>query len=314
MLLEPPDPVVAHHATTFTPWRAERVELHPREPERPVAQQQHHLAIRARELRRQRIARVPCPGSRTARGQASSPARSCRPRGPRRTRSRRRRRSRSRRDRASRELRIHPHRVQRRARVLELRRARPRAARPPRAQLPIHASLASALPPAPPGRQSLERLRRARRSTPPPPGAGAARSGSATSITTISVSSPNAPPKPQAEVHRHAHHQRHVRALQRLRARAREEQLVVGGHAAARRARSGTPVCAASPPARAAPLAVPPVKVLPAMITGRSAPRRSSAAAFDRSAVRAPPRTARARPAPAAVQRSAGASGASMNT
>jgi hypothetical protein len=40
--------------------------------------------------------------------------------------------------------------------------------------------------------------------------------------------------EPQPEVHRHADDERDVGALQRLASRAREEELVVGGHAAAR--------------------------------------------------------------------------------
>ena len=41
-------------------------------------------------------------------------------------------------------------------------------------------------------------------------------------------------PEAEPEVHRHAHDERHVGVLQALRARAGEEQLVVGRHAAAR--------------------------------------------------------------------------------
>ena len=43
-------------------------------------------------------------------------------------------------------------------------------------------------------------------------------------------------PEAEPEVHRHADDERDVGALQAVRARAREEQLVVGGHAAARQA------------------------------------------------------------------------------
>src|SRR3712207_8634074 len=45
VLLEPPDSVVAHHADDRHPVAGERVELEPREAERPVAQQQADLPV-----------------------------------------------------------------------------------------------------------------------------------------------------------------------------------------------------------------------------------------------------------------------------
>ncbi len=56
MLLQRPDPVVPHHADHADPVARERVELHPREAERAVAEQQHDLPLRMRELGCQRVA------------------------------------------------------------------------------------------------------------------------------------------------------------------------------------------------------------------------------------------------------------------
>src|SRR3954465_12080554 len=56
VLLEPPDPVVAHHADDVDAVARERVELHPGEPEGPVARQQAALLVGPGELRGQRVA------------------------------------------------------------------------------------------------------------------------------------------------------------------------------------------------------------------------------------------------------------------
>ena len=58
MLLERPDAVVADHPDDVHAVAGERVELHPGEAERPVAEQQHDLAIGPGELGRQRVARA----------------------------------------------------------------------------------------------------------------------------------------------------------------------------------------------------------------------------------------------------------------
>jgi hypothetical protein len=54
VLLERPDAVVAHHAHDRHAVAHQRVELHPGEAERAVAQQQADLAVRVRQLGRQR--------------------------------------------------------------------------------------------------------------------------------------------------------------------------------------------------------------------------------------------------------------------
>ena len=56
VLLERPDAVVPHHADDGHAVADEGVELHPREAERAVAEQQAHLPVRMRELRRERRA------------------------------------------------------------------------------------------------------------------------------------------------------------------------------------------------------------------------------------------------------------------
>ncbi len=56
MLLQRPDPVVAHYADNRDTVARERVELHSREPERAVAEQQHDLALGVGELGRERVA------------------------------------------------------------------------------------------------------------------------------------------------------------------------------------------------------------------------------------------------------------------
>ena len=247
-------PLLPITPTTFTPWRASVSNSMPREAERAVAEQQHDLAIGMRELRRQRIA--------GARAQAAE-----RPRVK---------------PAAGLVAVDHAARVgdevaavadHDRVAVEHLARAPRTAASGAAARAPssssarsasrrsvsaarsseIHA-LARAAPCAPAaGAQVRERLPERRRSTPPPTGRGWLRSGSATSITTISVSSPNDAAEAEPEVHRHADHERHVGAFQRLRARAREEQLVVGRHAAARQAVEEHRDPQRLAPARAAP-------------------------------------------------------------
>jgi hypothetical protein len=71
VLLQRPDPVVAHDAHHVDAVAGERVELHPGEPERPVAQEQDDLAAGMGELRRQRVARA---GAQAAEGAGIQPA------------------------------------------------------------------------------------------------------------------------------------------------------------------------------------------------------------------------------------------------
>ena len=82
----------------------------------------------------------------------------------------------------------------------------------------------------------------------------------------------------QLEVHRHADHQRHVGALEAGAARAREEQRMVGGHAAARQAveEDRHPQLVAEPQQGLLPRAQ--YRPVPAITTGRCAPRSSAAA------------------------------------
>ena len=233
MLLERPDAVVAHHPHDVHAVAGERVELHPGEAERPVAQQQHDLALGSGELRRERIARPraeaaerprvePAPGLVAVDHAAGVgdvvPAVADHDRVAVEHRA---------------ELRVQPHRVQRRPRRPRARPARPRAARPRRrAAHEIHASLASACSPAAARRSSERRTDRAvalRRDRPRMAALGLGR----VDHDDLRVLA-EGPAEAEPEVHRHADHQRHVGALQRLRARAREEQLVVGGDAAAR--------------------------------------------------------------------------------
>ena len=72
MLLEPPDPVVAHHADDADAVARERVPLHPGEAERAVAEQQHDLALGPRELGRERVARPAAEAAERARVQPAA--------------------------------------------------------------------------------------------------------------------------------------------------------------------------------------------------------------------------------------------------
>ena len=220
MLLERPDAVVAHHADDVDAVARERVELHPGEAERAVAEQQHDLAVGVGELGRQRVAR---PAAEAAERAGVQPAarlvgvddaagvgdevaavadrRSRRGRAPRRARRRRasgaaargRRRAARARPRASRS----------RSRAgARPSRAVSGAGRAPRARASVAGSVAVELGG---DRRAGARARARRRRS-----------------TTISVSSPNGGAEAEPEVHRHADDQRDVGALQRRRcARAR---------------------------------------------------------------------------------------------
>ena len=67
MLLQRPDAVVAHHADHRHAVAHERVELHAREAEGAVAQQQAHLPVGVGELGRQRVARARAQAAERAR-------------------------------------------------------------------------------------------------------------------------------------------------------------------------------------------------------------------------------------------------------
>jgi len=140
--------VVAITATTFTPWRASVSNSIPRSQTR-VAHQQHHLTLRVRQLRRQRIARPRAQAAKRARvepaarlvavhhaprirNEVAAVADHDRVAVERRT-----------------QLRIQPHRVKRRAAVLQLRALGVPALRLSRRSCAIQLSLASAAAPAP---------------------------------------------------------------------------------------------------------------------------------------------------------------------
>ncbi len=277
MLLERPDAVVAHHADDRQAVAHEAVELHPREAEGAVAEQQADLPVRVRDLRGERVARARPEAAVRARvhpaarlvgldhaaGERDEVA------------------AVADHDRVAVEhlveLVVDAQRVQRRAvvgqvgllaralLVLDLaqlgrpaasgrgRRRRPRAARP-------------ASPPR-------------RRTAPPPPRAGAAAPAAPSRSRRPAVSSPNEPPKPSLKSIGTPIDERQVGALEAGPARAREEHRVVGGHAAARQPveEDGHRQLLAEPhaaPARRAPSRGP----VPAITTGLLAERSSSAA------------------------------------
>ena len=68
MVLERPDPVVAHHADDAEAVARHRVELDPGEAEGAVAEQQADLAVRVGELGADRL---PGPGAEAAEGPGS---------------------------------------------------------------------------------------------------------------------------------------------------------------------------------------------------------------------------------------------------
>ena len=114
-------------------------------------------------------------------------------------------------------------------------RARPRASRPrPRAACATHSPVSR--PAARPRRAARRGSRASRRRARPPPRAGGRARGSARSIDHDLGLLAERAAEAEPEVHRHADDERDVGALQPVAARAREEQLVVGGHAAARQA------------------------------------------------------------------------------
>ena len=194
MVLERPDPVVAHHADDADAVTRHRVELHPGEAEGAVAEQQADLAIGVGELGADRLAG---PGAEAAERAGVHPAArlvGVDDAARRRRRSRRRRRRRSRRGRAPGPA---PCRRGPGAAASAGPRAPParRRASPPRRR-------AAARPrrwcgsPSPPTRRSRRGWRRRRR-----PGRDrgrrfAVRALGAASSRTILVSSPKLPPKP----------------------------------------------------------------------------------------------------------------------
>ena len=224
VLLERPDPVVADHADDRDAVARERVELDRRESERPVAEQQHDLALRVRELRGQRVARARSRDSRTGPDRASSRAGRSRPRAPRTRRSRRRRRPRSRRDRAA-------ARARRRSASGAAARARRRARRPRRRARSVFDRAQRAQP----RRRASDGLRRAASSRSASSVAGSAPySPRADRARVVALGlgdvdrdrartrRPNAAPNAEPEVERHADHERDVGVAQAdARARAR---------------------------------------------------------------------------------------------
>ena len=235
MLLQRPDAVVAHHADDVHAVARERVELHPAEAERAVAEQQHDLALGVRELGRQRVAG---PGAQAAERPRVQPAArlvgvddaprvgdevaavadddrvavehlaELARRGASGAAARGRRRARPARPRAS--------------------RSRPRAAARPtrRSRIRPPAAVRSASSVAADRAVAARPRRRAG-------GRGPARRGRS---TTISVSSPNDAPKPRRKSIGTPTTSATSAPFSAVAARAREEQLVVGGHAAAREA------------------------------------------------------------------------------
>ena len=75
VVLERPDPVVAHHPDHAEPVAGHRVELHPGEAESAVAEQQADLAVGVGDLGADRLARAGAEAPEQARGPSSSRAR-----------------------------------------------------------------------------------------------------------------------------------------------------------------------------------------------------------------------------------------------
>ena len=97
---------------------------------------------------------------------------------------------------------------------------------------------------------------------------------------------PERPTEAEPEVERHADHERDVGLGEGLAARAREEQLVVGGHAAARQpVEEHGHAERRAPSSSSASSPCPQYRFVPAMITGRSASAQQRAGALDRRSV-----------------------------
>ena len=237
MLLECPDAVVAHHADDVHAVPRERVVLHPREAERAVAEQQHDLALRSRELRRKRIARA---AAEAAEGSRVEPAarlvgvhHAARVGDEVATVADDDRRAIDHLGEAA----VDAHRMQRRTLVVQLRRL---------GRVPLGLDAAQLLHPraratgvAAGGRgrraQCVERRRqRAVELSRDRPRVLAQRLGDVDDDDLRLR--PERLAEAEAEIHRHADHERHVGVRQCRPPGAREEQVMVGRHAAAREA------------------------------------------------------------------------------
>ena len=228
-------PLLPMTPTTFTPWRASVSNSMPLKPNAPSPSEQDDLAVGVRELGGERVAGAGAQAAERARVQPAARlvgvddapgvgdevaavadddrvavehlaelvvqrASGAAARGRRAARPARPRASRSRCARRSCTQAV----------VLDAAGRRPRAARRASPAAPPYSSAAT--------------------------GRGCSRTGSARSSTTISVSSPNACPKPRRKSIGTPMTSATSAPLQRRASRAREEQLVVGRHAAARQA------------------------------------------------------------------------------
>ena len=227
-------PLLPITPTTRDAVAGERVPLHAGEAERAVAEQEHDLAVRARELGGQRVARAAAEAAERARVQPAARLVGL--------------------DRAARvggevaavadhdrvavehlaELGVDAQRMQRRARVRRAARAPPRASPPPR-----RAGAPSSRPSGtPPAVAPAERAQRARE-------VAVELGGDRARVLALGLGDVDDDQlavraerlaEAEPEVHRHADHERDVGALEPGAARAREEERVVGGQAAAREA------------------------------------------------------------------------------
>ena len=232
-------PLLPMTPTTADAVARERVELHPREAERAVAEQQHDLALGMGELRRQRVAgprpeaaerpRVQPAAGREGLDHApgvgdevAAVADDDRVAVEQRA-----------------ELAVDAHRMQRRALVGQQRalaRARSSSSVARSDGDPLGARGAARRRAARARRAARPSRRSCRRTAPPPPRADTAAPAPPGRSRRSPSASPNAPPKPSRKSIGTPISSATSAPRSPLGARAREEQLVVGRHAAARQA------------------------------------------------------------------------------